>query len=200
MTKLKSLLFGVLIVALFATTARSSAQTVLVGQHVTISLTADGTTPFAYQWFKVTSGTPALIGTDATYVINSAVAGDEATYYVVVSNSAGSATSDNAILTVNWIPIFTSQQADVAVAIGSSINLVMAVSAKPVATYQWQKNGVNIVNATSLTYSIQSAVASDAGTYTLIATNSAGSATSRNVIVSVNVAPPTNVKVKITVP
>lgn len=45
-------------------------------------------------------------------------------------------------------------------------------------TFQWQKNGVNIAGATTNTYTIASAAATDAGDYRVIVTNAIGSVTS----------------------
>jgi sugar lactone lactonase YvrE len=77
---------------------RAATGTATVGQTVTFSVTADGTTPFAYQWTRNAANIAGARA--ATYVISSAQLTDAAIYRVVVSNSAGSTTSDRAILTV----------------------------------------------------------------------------------------------------
>jgi|GEM_PF-1963107 len=53
-------------------------------------------------------------------------------------------------------------------------------------TYQWQKNGIIIPGATSLTFALSNISAADAGTYDVITSNSCGSATSRPVILTVH--------------
>ena len=45
-------------------------------------------------------------------------------------------------------------------------------------TYQWRKGGVAISGATSASFSVASAMSADAGSYTVVVTNGAGSATS----------------------
>jgi len=74
-------------------------QTVLAGQTATFSVTAAGTTPLTYQWQK---GTTAISGaTSANYTTPATTTSDNGTKFsVVVSNSAGSATSNAATLTV----------------------------------------------------------------------------------------------------
>src|SRR6185503_20995473 len=52
----------------------------------------------------------------------------------------------------------------------------------------WRKNSVNIPGATAATYSISSAATSDAGSYTAVATNTAGSVASGVAILMVNIA------------
>jgi hypothetical protein len=57
-------------------------------------------------------------------------------------------------------------------------------------TYQWKKDGTSISGATSSTYSIGSTSASDSGSYTVVVTNSVGSATSS--AAALTVAAPAN--------
>ena len=166
--------------ALFATnSARSAAGTAIVGQAVTFSVTAVGTAPFSYQWCK--NGANISGATAATYAIASVQLTDAGTYSVIVSNCVGSATSGNATLTVDPAPVapaFTTQPVSQTVTAGASVTFTAAASGSPTPTYQWQKDGANISGATSASYTIASAATTDAGTYTVVATNSAGSATS----------------------
>ena len=85
-------------------TSQPSSQTVTAGQTATFTVTASGTAPLSYQWQK--NGSP--VGTNsASYTTPVTTADDNgAQFTVVVSNSAGSATSNAATLTVN-VPRFT---------------------------------------------------------------------------------------------
>ena len=178
-------------VAFLATnSAQAAAGTATVGQTVTFSVTADGTTPFTYQWTK--NGANITGATAATYAITNVQLTDAGTYAVAVSNAAGSATSDGAVLTVNpaaVAPVFTTQPVSQTATAGGSVTFTAAASGSPTPTYQWRKNGTNISGATSASYTIASVVAGDAGTYTVVATNTAGSATSNGAVLTVNVAP-----------
>jgi hypothetical protein len=69
---------------------------------------------------------------------------------------------------------------------GASVTFTVAASGTPAPTYQWQKNGAKISGATSTSYTIASVATGDAGTYTVVASNSAGSATSRGAVLKVN--------------
>jgi len=84
---------------LFALSANASSLTITEGQGAKITVTASGTAPFTYQWAK--NGVPITGATSEAYIIAPTVPADSGTYTCVVSNSAGSATSDNAALTVN---------------------------------------------------------------------------------------------------
>ena len=80
-------------------TTQPKSQTVNEGSSVTFSVTASGTTPLSYQWYK---GSSKISGaTSASYKISSVKTSDEGSYKVTVSNSAGSVTSSVVTLTVN---------------------------------------------------------------------------------------------------
>ena len=74
-------------------------QTVKVGAKATFSVTTSGTTPLTYQWRK--NGKNISGATTRTYTTPAVTKADNgAKYSVVVSNSVGTATSKDAILTV----------------------------------------------------------------------------------------------------
>jgi Immunoglobulin domain len=84
--------------------AHASTMTLPVGQSVTLSVSNDGTAPFAYQWYFQNVGgssQPITGATAAIYRIPSITSANAGTYRVVVSNSAGSTTSDDAALLVS---------------------------------------------------------------------------------------------------
>jgi hypothetical protein len=82
-----------------AITAQPTAQSVIVGQPATFTVSASGTAPLSYQWQKgampISGATASSYTTPAT-----TLADDTSTFQVVVSNSAGSVTSNSATLTV----------------------------------------------------------------------------------------------------
>jgi hypothetical protein len=111
---------------------------------------------------------------------------------VVVTNSAGSATSNNATLTVNTAavaPSITSQPANQTVTAGQTASFTVSASGTAPLSYQWRKNNANITGATSSAYTTPATTTADSGsTFSVIVTNSAGSATSNNAILNVNAA------------
>src|SRR2546430_12423039 len=75
-------------------------QTVTVGQTATFTVVATGTAPLSYQWQK--NGTAISGATSASYTTAATTSSDNgAQFVVVVSNTAGSVTSNAATLTVN---------------------------------------------------------------------------------------------------
>jgi len=81
---------------------------------------------------------------------------------------------------------------------GASTTFTASASGTPTPTYQWRKNGVAIPGATGSSYTLANPAASDAGSYTLVATNSAGSTTSNAAVLTIIIAP-SNAVITITV-
>lgn len=82
------------------------SQTVIQDTSVALKVVAGGAPPLWYQWFK---NTTALTGaTTNTYTLANVQTNDAGVYSVVVSNTLGSVTSSNAVLTV--LPLLVSTQ------------------------------------------------------------------------------------------
>ena len=112
---------------------------------------------------------------------------------MVATSTSGSVTSATATLTVSAAlaaPAFTTQPSSATVIVGGAATFTAAASGNPTPTYQWQKGGVTIAGATSTTYTIASTGTGDAGSYTVVATNSGGAVTSSAATLTVNPAPP----------
>src|SRR5256884_5594863 len=85
-------------------TRQPASQTVSVGQTATFTVTAAGTAPLRYQWQK--NGTAISGATAASYTTPATTAADNGDQFtVVVSNAAGSVTSNAAALTVTSVLI-----------------------------------------------------------------------------------------------
>jgi hypothetical protein len=168
-------------------------QTVNQGSPATFSVTAVGTSPMTYQWRK--DGVNISGATNNSYVISSATTTNVGAYSVVVTNSAGSAISSSATLTVNTPPTIVQQPSNTVVTQGSTATFSVTATGTTPLSYQWKKsvNGVytNISGATQSTYSISSAdKAADETSYQVAITNTVGTVTSNNVTLTVNLNPP----------
>ncbi len=86
------------------------------------------------------------------------------------------------------LPAFSVQPLSQTATVGNNITLTAAVTGNPTPTLQWRKDGLNINGATLTTYSFTNAQLADAGSYTVVASNSAGNATSNVAVLSVNAA------------
>ena len=76
-------------------------------------------------------------------------------------------------------PLITLQPQSQTVTVGKSAQLVITAIGATAPTYQWYFNGNPLSGATGSTLSLAAVHNSDAGNYTVIATNSLGSATSQ---------------------
>jgi hypothetical protein len=86
-------------------------------------------------------------------------------------------------------PTITSQPSASSVAVGSAASFSIVAGGTAPLSYQWRKDGVAISGATSSTYTIASTKTSDAGSYTVVVTNSAGSVTSNSTVLTVRALP-----------
>jgi len=172
-------------------TSQPASPTVTAGQTASFSVAANGTAPLSYQWRK--NGTNISGATSSSYTTPATATADSgSTFSVVVTNSAGSATSNNATLTVNAAavaPSITAQPASQTVTAGQTATFSVSANGTAPLSYQWRKNGTNISGATSSSYTTPATATTDSGsTFSVVVTNSAGSATSNNAVLNVNAA------------
>ncbi len=164
-----------------------ASRTIAVGSNVTFTASASGTPSPTFQWRKDGVVIPAAVG--VSFTLTNVQLGQAGAYSVAATNSAGTTVSESAILTVNSTavgsPAFTTlPTASVTVGIGSTV--VFNSTATGATAYRWQRNNGDLLNATSANLVVLNAGALDAGTYRVIATNSAGSTTSRDATLIVN--------------
>ncbi|PTX91565.1 immunoglobulin domain-containing protein [Opitutus sp. ER46] len=175
-----------------AFTAQPESRTVHVNQTAVFTFSASGSYPRTFQWLR--NGAPISSATDASLTIEAATLADAAGYSVVVTNSQGAATSGVATLTVNAavVPVCTSTEpSDVTVTAGGEATFRLGLTAgTPPYTYQWLKNGAAIAGATRDELRFASVTLGDAGKYSIQVVNIAGTATSREAVLTVNPATP----------
>lgn len=167
-----------------AITTQPTNVTANVGSTAAFTVAASGTN-LNYQWYR---GSAALAGeTHASYTVSAVATGDAGTYHVVIANTTGSVTSDNATLTVKeTTPTITTQPTNVTVAAGGTATLTVVAGGTNL-TYQWYRNRVAISGATSESYTLANAATSDSGAKFFVrVTNTAGSVTSATVTLTVS--------------
>ena len=178
--------------------AQPSSQTVLQGASVTFSASVSQGSSLTYQWKK--NGTNISGATSSSYTIASAQTSDAGSYSVQVTNACGSITSNSGVLDVQFAPSISSQpDANLIVNQGQTINLSVSAGGNPAPSYQWRKDGTNIPGANSANLIIANAQGSNAGSYTVVVTNSAGSITSNTSTVDV-IVPPSSVTINTPTP
>jgi len=158
-----------------------SNMTVTAGQTATFVVLSAGTAPLTYQWQRggvnIAGATSASYTTPATALADSGSA-----FNVVVSNSAGTVTSNAATLTVNPAPVaptITTQPVNQTVKVGQTATFTVAAAGAAPLHYQWQLNGVAIAGATGVSYTTPATTAADSGKrFNVLVSNVAGSVTS----------------------
>ena len=175
-----------------AITTQPESQSVTVGQAATFSVVATGTGTLTYQWKK--SGTAVSGATAASYTTpatTSAVHG--AQFAVVVTDSTGSLTSSNAILTVTATPVapsITTQPANKTVTAAQTATCSVTATGTAPLSYQWKKNDAAISGAILATYTTPGTVASDNDAqFTVTVTNSVSNVASNAATLTVDVPP-----------
>lgn len=179
---------SILITFLLSSNHGLADTSVSIGQTAKLSVSASGTAPFSYQWYK--NGTAINGATSGTYTLSSVATLDAGTYQAKVSNSAGSAMSDQATLVVVSLITFSTQPQSQSVATGSAVTFTAKANGLPAPTYQWRKNGTAISGATGSSYTISGVTTASAGTYTVVASNLLGSATSSSAVLTVTSTTP----------
>jgi hypothetical protein len=173
-------------------TTQPVSADVTAGQTATFSVTAAGTAPLGYQWQK--NGTAISGATSSSYTTPpTTVSANRPLFTVVVTNSAGSVTSNTATLNVaaasGVAPSITTQPVSQTVTAGQTATFFVAVTGTAPLSYQWQKNGTAISGATSSTYTTPATTSSDNGSlFAVVVTNSTGSATSNAAALTLNAA------------
>lgn len=92
-----------------------------------------------------------------------------------------------------------AQPAPTAAVEGQRVTFRVTANGTAPFTYQWRKNGIAISGATAATYILAAARPSDSGVYSVVVANSAGTATSGEVTVTVTAAAPSGVVIAVEV-
>ncbi|MEY3450156.1 MAG: hypothetical protein RL749_1786, partial [Verrucomicrobiota bacterium] len=151
------------------------ALVMIAGENgYTMSVSATGTAPFAYQWLKAGVAIPGA--TSSSFTLNNLKTTDAGVYTVRVSNAAGSVTSQPVTVSVSVRPAFkTDLPATATVLTGATRTLAVAATGSPLPTYQWRKDGVDIPNARLASYVVPATSVPTTATYSVVITNAAGS-------------------------
>src|SRR5581483_455603 len=153
-----------------------ASESVAQGMNGSLSVTASGTGPLAYQWNF--NGAPISGANNATFSIHHAHADNSGNYTVVVSNAYGVVTSTVATLTVYVVPSIATQPSSQGVVVGSNVSLTVSANGTGPLSYQWNLNGEALPGANDATLSLTDVQTNQAGSYTVIVTNAWGAATS----------------------
>jgi hypothetical protein len=149
-----------------------------VGQSISYYTWISSHTPYTLQWYK--DGSPISNATNRSLSLSNLKLTDAGLYTVIATNKGGNTTSQASRLTVNPArpPQITSQPRNLSIWEGDTGRFSVSYSGSTPMTFLWYKNGVAITGATSSDYYWYSSKRSDAGTYSVVISNAAGTVTS----------------------
>ena len=157
-------------------TTPPAGQAIVPGRTARFTVGVNGLTPFRYQWQKDEVN---LVGkTNRDCIISNVSAQDAGGYTVVISNLFGSVTSaPPAFLSLIDAPVITEHPMSQTNRAGTRAQFnVVATGTDP--AYLWRKNGAAMIGQTNATLVLDEITANDAGEYTIIVSNPAGTAAS----------------------
>jgi pectate lyase/pectin methylesterase-like acyl-CoA thioesterase len=175
-----------------AITTQPVGVTTIEGNSVVLTAAASGSAPLIFQWSK--NGLPIAGATGATLTLSNVRVADSGSYAFTATNPAGSVTSDVVTVLVNLAPpVITIHPQSQTILVGGPVEFTVAAGGSAPFAFQWRKNGAEIAGATGPSFSIPSVQLGDAGTYTVVVSNGAGSAVSdpATLIVTTSPVPPT---------
>jgi alpha-tubulin suppressor-like RCC1 family protein len=165
-----------------------------VGQAVEVSKRAGfmvgglGAAPLRYQWRR--DGTSLAGATSSTLVINSVRMADSGNYTVVITNAYGAVTSAPAFLQpIGVPPIVSVPPIDTNAVCGGSAAFHVQVQGSSPFGYQWYFEGLRLAGATRSSLVLSNVSPSQAGFYSVTATNAFGSVTT-GAALAVSIEPP----------
>jgi hypothetical protein len=173
-----------------------AATTVLDAAPGSFSVVANGAAPLNFQWRR--NGTDIAGATGATHNFTADFADNGAIYTAVVSNAAGSTTSNGATLNVTpRAPTITTQPESATRIVGDAVTfrVVVAGGTQPI-TYLWQRagqgqvdDGPNVSGARTDTLRIVPTAADNGARFSVLVLNPAGRLESANATLTVRPAP-----------
>jgi hypothetical protein len=143
-----------------------------VGDNYSFSITVTGGyLPLSYQWYKGA----APVSTDNPFDLTGLDSGDQGTYRCVVTDSNSvSITSNSVDLTVLAIQTSPADREVKALDPTTFTVIVLPGSGFGAYTYQWRKDGFPITDATDASFTIDSCLVSDNGSYDCVVGDAGG--------------------------
>jgi len=160
----------------------SIQRTVASGRTAFLRLQASGQYPISYQWSFM--GTNVPNATNSFLAVTNALPPKAGYYTLSASNALGTTERTNLLLQVEPVIIYAQPQSQ-STYVGNNVTLSTTALGLPPFTYQWLFNGNAITGATNSTLVLSNIQMNASGGYSVVISNSLGSATSSVGIVSV---------------
>ena len=124
----------------------------------------------------LSGSTLTLTGTAGTVVVRATQAGN--------ANIAAAPAVERsfAVTAATAAPVIATHPASQTVVPGANVTFTVVATGTPAPTYQWRKDGQPITGATAASFSLSGVTSVNAGTYSVVVSNSAGSVTSNGAV------------------
>ena len=168
-------------------TQQPETQTVNVGQSATLRVAVNSAEPPRFAWqFQ---GNPLPGETNAALALANLAIAQAGDYAVAIANSAGARTSAVAHLSVVAPPEITDQPQNQVGATGSSISFAVGARTTAPLSYQWRLNGTDLPGATGPLLEVKNVQRTNAGSYSVVVGNRAGTVASAAALLTVTLPP-----------
>ncbi|HWI58704.1 MAG TPA: LamG-like jellyroll fold domain-containing protein [Bacillota bacterium] len=142
--------------------SRTPADPIYEGATITLTPTVAGIAPWSYQWYK--NNAPLIGKTNSTFAITNALIADSGSYFLVVTNSYGAATSAVQTLTVQGSrPLILAQPTSFSGYVGGPVTFAVSAGGSLPLTYQWKRDGAPIAGATTASLTLPNIQWGDSG-------------------------------------
>ena len=165
------------------TSNRYIVPTTPPNNNFTLTVIATGSSP-VYTWHTPTG----IVTGSNTYTVNPALIINQGNYSVTVSNSISTATSSIIYIDIVEPPIILVNPLSQNIVFGQPVTFSVTATGEYLE-YQWYKNTIPIIDASSSVYTIAVTGLSDAGSYTVDVSNIAGHVTSTSAILVIYTVP-----------
>jgi hypothetical protein len=148
------------------------------GDSVSFTVLYEGVPRPHFQWFH--DGTPISGAHQATLLVTNALSTDAGAYFVVLSNSFLSVTSHPATLTLSTVPVlpsFIESPTELWIFPDQHANFHCVATGLPRPTYQWRRDGQDLIGETRSALDVQPPHAVGTNIYSVVASNSLGAIT-----------------------
>lgn len=164
----------------------SSTLTGYVGAPITPYLLTATNSPLSFNVGALPSGLSYSTGN--LLISGTPAAAGNSTVAISANNGVGEGPGFSLSIQIATpvLPAFTTQPASQTKNVGESVTFTVAATGGPAPTFQWKKDGSNLVGETGSNYTISSVTSLSAGNYTVDAINLAGTVSSDVAILTVN--------------
>ncbi|MBM3845358.1 MAG: hypothetical protein FJ405_03605, partial [Verrucomicrobia bacterium] len=159
------------------------SRAVRTGTNFSLTVGAAGTGALRYQWRK--SGVPIEGAVSNSYPFTGIQLDQAGVYDVVVTDDLASTISPAALITVFRLPVFVEHPDSTHILVGETLRLNISVDGTTPITYRWRRGTSSIAGQTNAQLTLTNIQLINLGSYSVIASNPAGNATSQVAVVTI---------------